>query len=324
MPADLAEGEWNLAYDANGLDAGADLVFGTVRTGRYLLDPYEIRYADPDVGDTPMPRTDAIRLGQDYRAPATITFELGVDTVGAAATPAGRHAHNLNALSAMGQAWDAEALRRQFGAAAVLRTVQGGRARRFYGRPRKWDPAASRLTRQGYTPVTATFACVDATAYDDVEQSTRIDIQPPMHRGLVGPLRAPLTMTAASAGIPRSGIEVGGTKPAWPLITFTGPITQPSCTLVEQTVGGRRIPGWTVSLDVSLGPDQSVTIDPRPWACTVLRNDGASLAGKLTWDSPRLQNLRMPPGRQNLNLRGADDTGTASMVVSWRDAYSYL
>ncbi|GGW95305.1 hypothetical protein [Streptomyces noursei] len=311
----LAEGEWNLSYGSNGIHPGANFTFGSIRSGYYLLEPYEIAHGETDTGDTPLPRADGIRFGQDYRSAATITFEIGVDAVDDATTQRARHGANLNRLSVMGQAWDAEALRRRFATPAVLSTVQGGRGRRFYGRPRKWAPAGSKLTRQGYTPVVATFACQDATAYDEVEQRTRVDIAPPPHRGLVGPLTTPLTMTGESSGKVAGVVMVGGTRPTWPLITIYGPITQPVCEVV-----GR----WKVSLDLTLGEGEQIVIDPRPWARTVLRNGSASVAGSLYRGSPRLEEMRLPIGRQDFVLRGTDLTGTAYMTIAWRDAYAYL
>lgn len=319
-----AEGEWNLTYGAEGLHPAVDFTFGTVKSGFYLLEPYEITYADSDVGDTPMPRTDTMRLGQDWRAPATVTFEVGVDTVSGASTPTLRHEKNLNALSTMAQAWDAEGLRRRFAVPAVLHTTQGGRARRFYGRPRKWAAAGSRLTRQGYTPVIATFACVDSTAYDDVEQKVAVALQSPPHRGLKGPLKDPITMAGAGVGTIQGSLLVGGTKPAWPVITIRGPISRPRVELVDRVVDGRAVPGWAAELDLVLGENESVVIDTRPWARTILRTGGASVAGALTWGSPLLENMRLPVGPQIVVLRGTDETGQATMTVAWRDAYSYL
>lgn len=311
----LREGEWNLSYPSNGIHPGADFTFGTIASGYYLLEPYEITYAEPDVGDAAMPRRDGVRLGQDYRSTATITFEVGVDTVDDAATLIGRQAANLGAVSAMAQAWDAEAVRRRFGTPAALRTVQGGRARRFYGRPRKFAPAASKFTRQGYTPVVATFLSTDGVAYDDVEQTLTVAINPPPHRGLKSPLTTPLRMTGAGATKVPGEAVIGGTKPTWPVITFYGPISKPACEVVGK---------WKVQLDLNLGPTDRVTIDTRPWALTVLRNGSASVAGQLTRSSPLLADMRLPPGRHDFILRGADATGLSYMTVTWRDAYAYL
>lgn len=309
------EGEWNLSYSANGVFPGANFTFGTIASGYYLLEPYEITYADNDAGDVPMPQEDGARFGQDYRGQATITFEVGVDTVDDAATQLARHGANLGAVSTMVQAWDAEAVRRRFATPAMLRTTQGGRARCFFGRPRKIAPAGSKLTRQGYTPVVATFVCVDATAYDDVEQYARVDLVPPSHHGLVGPLTTPLQMTRESEGRVSGDVTIGGTKPTWPVITIYGPIANPVCEVV-----GR----WKAALDITLGVGERVVIDTRPWARTVLRNGSASVAGLLTRGTPRLKDMRLPKGRQDFVLRGTDATGTAYMTVAWRDAYAYL
>jgi hypothetical protein len=310
----LAEGEWSLSYGSNGVHSGATFTFGSVGSGYYLLEPYEIVYGDSDTGDTPLPRADGIRFGQDFRAAATITFEVGVDAVDDAPTLLARHGANLSRLSAMAQAWDAEAVRKRFATPAVLSTVQGSRARRFYGRPRKWAPAASKLTRQGYTPVVCTFACLEDTAYDDREQIVRVDLVPPPHRGLIGPLTTPLTMTGESSSKVAGDVIVGGTKATWPVITIYGPISQPVCEVVGQ---------WKASLNLSLGMGERVVIDPRPWARTVLRG-GASVAGLLYRGTPRLEDMRLPVGRRDFVLRGTDDTGSAYMTVAWRDAYAYL
>ncbi|WP_433860140.1 hypothetical protein [Streptomyces kronopolitis] len=313
----LAEGEWNLSYSSNGIYPAANFTFGTFSSGYYLLDPtpYEITYEDVDSGDTPNPRRDGVRLGQDFRGKATINFEIGVDTVDASPTRLGRHGANLDALSALEQAWDAQAVRRRFGTPAVLRTTQGGRARRFYGRPRKAAPAPNRLTRQGYTAVVANFVSVDGIAYDDVEQVATVTMNPAPHRGLKGPLTTPLKMTGQGATKVPGEFLVRGTRPTPAVITIYGPVTKPSCELVGK---------WTVGLDLTLAVGERVIIDSRSWALTVLRNGSASVAGNLTRASPKLPELLLPTGRQDLVLRGSDVTGMSYMTVAWRDAYAYL
>ncbi|NGO67887.1 hypothetical protein [Streptomyces boncukensis] len=310
----LREGQWNLSYDADGIHPGADFTFGTLADGAYLIEPYEIARGDTEAGDAAMPRGDGIRLGQDWRAASTITLEVGVDAVDDASTAAGRHNATLERVSHMAQAWDAEAVRRRWATPAVLRTVQGGRARRFYGRPRKFDPVASKLTRQGYTPVLATFVCIDGVAYDDTEQTLRVDIAPPPHQGLVGPLTTPLSMTGPGSSLIAGEAVIGGTRPTWPVITIYGPVRKPGVRVVDR---------WEAHLNLTLKAGEAVTIDPRPWARTVLR-DGASVAGLLYRSSPRLDEMRLPPGRRDCVLTGTDPTSTSYMTIAWRDAYAYL
>ncbi|MFM9634499.1 MULTISPECIES: hypothetical protein [Streptomyces] len=312
----LAEGGWNLTYGANGVHPGADFTFGTIASGYYLLEPPEITYADVDAGDTPMPREDGARLGEDFRGQATVTFEVGVDTVDDAPNRVGRHGANLDAVSVMGQAWDGKAVRKRFAVPASLRTTQGGRARRFFGRPRKFAPAASNLTRQGYTPVVCNFVCVDSTAYDDTEQVLPVHFNPAPHRGLSGPLAEPLSMAGEGATKVPGEALIGGKSPTWPVIRIYGPISNPACEVVGS---------WKLAFSgLVLAAGQSVTIDPRPWARTVLRNSGASAAGAITRGSPRLQDLLLPVGRHDFILRGTDPTGTSYMTIAWRDAYPYL
>ncbi|MFB6525257.1 hypothetical protein [Streptomyces sp. NPDC056399] len=310
-----AEGEWTLSYGGNGIMPGATLTFGSFRSGYYLLDEVDIAYGDIDAGDVPMPRQDGVRFGLDYRPGATLTFEIGVDAVDRASTRLGRHGAVLDCVSLLAQAWDAEAVRSRFATPAVLSTTQGGRSRRFFGRPRKFAPAVSRLTRQGYTPVVASFVSVDGIAYDDVEQVARVDLNPAPHRGLAGPLTTPLTMTGTASSRAPGEIVLGGNRPTWPVITIRGPISQP----VVEVIGR-----WKLGLNLALGAGEYVVIDPRPWARTALRNGGASVAGAITRGSPLMPQMRLPPGRLDIVLRGGDATGTAHMTVAWRNAFSYM
>ncbi|WP_328491178.1 hypothetical protein [Streptomyces zaomyceticus] len=325
----LAEGEWNLWHGSYGMFAGTDFTFGTVRTGCYLIEPYEITLGDSDVGDMALPRNDGLRFGRDRRAANKITFELGVDSVGSGSTRLARHAANLSKLSQFAQAWDAEALRLRYGHSAVLSTTQGGRSRRFYGRPRRWAAAGSRLTRQGYTPVVAEFQAVDDTAYDDVEQVERVPLRWAVKPGGIrGPVIGPIW----NGGIrnpgywPSPGPTPGwppvhlpghvvnrGTKPTWPVITIYGQITNPVVKL-----SGR----WTVTLDLAIKAGEAVTIDTRPWIATVTKGS-ASVAGLIRRGSPRLDQMRMPPGNCVFDLDGVG-APNAYMNVAWRDAYSYL
>ncbi|MBB4902505.1 hypothetical protein [Streptomyces griseomycini] len=285
-----------------------------MRSGYYLLDDVEIKDADVTNGDTPLPREDGLRHGQDFTTGATITFEVGVDTVDAGGTLLARHGANLDAVSVMKQAWDAKAIRDVMATPAVLSTMQGGRARRWYGRPRKCEKAASKLTRQGYTPMVANFAASHTGSFDDIEQSVRVDMAPPPHRGIKGPLKAPLMMVGESAARAPGEIVVRGNRPTWPVITIVGPIAQPACELV-----GR----WKVQLNLTLAAGERVVIDPRPWVRTVKRGS-ASVAGLITRGSPFLEHLLIPTGRQDFVLRGTDATATAYMTVAWRDAYAYM
>ena len=132
--------------------------------------------------------------------------------------------------------------------------------------------------------------------------------------GMSEPLSEPLSTIGGGA---RSGVidVVGGTAPAPFIATIHGPMTNP-------WIAG---PGWRFDFLTTLAYDQTLTVDTRPWAKTVLRNDGASLAGTLTRASTALSDARLLPGGGAwLTFGGIDGTGTATCSVSWRPTYRSL
>ncbi|MFJ5143065.1 hypothetical protein [Streptomyces sp. NPDC088707] len=321
-----AEGEWRLWYPSYRWHPGADFTFGTFRTGCYLTAPYEINLGSREAGDMVLPRGDGILFGRDYRSASTITFELAVDGVGASSTQHGRHASGLGRLSAFARAWDAESLRARYGHSAVLSTTQGGRRRRFYGRPRKWAAAGSRLTRQGLTPVVAEFQCVDDTAYDDVEQIERVPliwasaVKPGgFGPGLSSPIGAgfpkPPPIGPVNPVDPPGVVYNAGNKATWPIITIHGPILNPSVVLKGW---------WTATFDISLARGQKLVIETRPWIATVTRGS-ASVAGLMRRGSPRLDEMVLPPGRQTFELKYTGVPNIyAYMTIQWRDAFAHI
>ncbi|MFJ3793559.1 hypothetical protein [Kitasatospora sp. NPDC090091] len=324
MP-DLREGQWQLTYDGDGTRPGAALTFGTLSTSIYLLSEPAVDYAEGTTGDAPLPLEDGVRFGQDTTATQTISFELAVDTVAAAATPAGRHTANLGAVDNLLATWDAAAIRRRMGAVATLRTMQGGRIRRTYGRPRHIAPANSRFTRQGSTSMVATFVGTDTLWFDDLEESTTPTAAPAPIRGLKAPLTAALSQRVPAPPQPPGAMAVAGTVPTWPVITIFGPGRNPALTFLGpgRTPWGDLAQRMTVGLDLILGDGEWVTIDPRPWARTVLRNGTASVAGALTRSSPRMQDMVLPPGLQHVRYSVTDDTGTSRATVAWRPAHRF-
>jgi hypothetical protein len=53
----------------------------------------------------------------------------------------------------------------------------------------------------------------------------------------------------------------------------------------------------------------------------VLRNDGANLAGSLTWETPPMRRMKLDPGVYDVSMSGVDATGTSWCSVTWRSAY---
>ncbi|WP_159795639.1 phage distal tail protein [Puerhibacterium puerhi] len=190
-----------------------------------------------------------------------------------------------------------------------LRYYIAGRWRRVWGRPRRLTvPTADPLVTRGRAEVTAEFQLTEAIHFDDTSQSAQVFGIPPSTGGIVAPLVSPLTTTKTS-DIAYRFITVGGDIPAPIKVTFTGHATNPWA----------RIGGKMVRLNGSIAAGQSVTVDSR--AMTVLRNDGASVAGMLN-RTTRLADLRLAPGTHEIQFGGG--SGEASVTVAWSDAWRTL
>jgi hypothetical protein len=189
-----------------------------------------------------------------------------------------------------------------------LRYLLAGRWRRVYGRPQRVvAPSTDVLVQQGRADVPATFQLTEALHFDDAEQSVSLTSIPPTVGGLVAPIVAPIT-TAKNSEVAADSITVGGDTETPLRVVFRGPITDP-----WMTVGGIRI-----ALSGRIAAGQTVTVDAR--ARTVLRQDGASVAGMLS-RTARMGQLRLPPGAHAVRYGG---TGTARATVAWRNAWRTL
>jgi hypothetical protein len=107
--------------------------------------------------------------------------------------------------------------------------------------------------------------------------------------------------TANAAAVP-------GSRRAWPVITFTGPVTNPQLTYPAT--------GQYMRLQTALPAGVTAAIDTRPWQRTILRSDGASIAGTLRGNA--LRDMALQPGITPVRFSGQDSTGTARCTVAWR------
>ncbi|MEV8344542.1 hypothetical protein [Streptomyces niveus] len=339
----MRDGEWYLGYYTYDHFPGAALHFGPEDTGIYCLTEPTVAFADPEVADAALPGEDGVRLGRDYQRSAAVTFELGVDTVD---TPAYRHARqptaagrrvgdfeassgwasrgkwqdNLDGVDMLRQVWRADSIRLKPSRIAWLVHRTGGRTRRLYGRPRKFDVAHSRLTRQGYTPIAATFTAIDDRFYSETERSEEMWVHDLLAH-LPRPGRPGGTPRPPSTR-PRAMLLNEGSVATYPVIQIEGPAKNP---LVE--VGGL----WTVQLSLTLSQWESVTIDPRPWRRTVTRTSAtgaeSSVADRLTRASPRLADMVLPPGLWPVRISHTKLSPTSTVgprvKVLWRSAYTW-
>lgn len=285
--------DWHLTY------GNTDFAFGTVDS-KFVFPqsaPPEISAADIKNDDTDTPRGDGLLFGRDFRGGQTITINAEV----VADTEVG----SLTLLQRFANAWRADSVRDTPGAMAQLTSHTG---RTVFGRPRRFQQKLD-LLPFGVTAVACDFAAVDDLWYGP-PQVAEVRLAPAPGGGLVAPLAAPLSTTSSSDR--SQSFTVGGLMPIWPTITISGPITSPSI----EVVGQFRMDFVGLNLSAS----ETLTIDTRPWARTVMRN-GASVAGRRDPRTSRLSEASVPPGTHELALRGTSATGTPRALVTWRDAF---
>lgn len=302
----MLERQWLLEYPGVSFAwGGRDPVNNPFRLPRGVFNSAAPAWGEAAVTteDADRPRDDGVLFGQDWRGGMTATFELGM------AGTTEMHARQLQAEAQ--RAWRGDSIRGVPGAVAALTTQVGGQLRTVYGRPRKFTPGPV-VPQTCRASATATFDCVTDVWYGP-EQTVRIDL-PTAPAG--GGLTFPFTWPAVFAGSAEAGggVTVAGTLPSPVVAELYGPISNPAL----------RMTGlWTLPLTTSIPAGQMVTLDSRPWRQTILRGDGASLAGFLS-RTARLSTAVMPPGSYEAALIGSDPTGTAYALVRWQNAYAGL
>lgn len=302
MPTALRDYQHELMTE----DESISLLFGTDDTGYLTTTHPSIGAATGVLGDQNRFQEDGVAFGEDFEGPKTVTFEIGVLTD----KDPSPHVAGADAMAVFEGVWRRRVFRKDSTAYAVLRSqMVPGRTRRAYGRPRKYSENTGRLTRKGYTPILATFQVSDGRWYDEAEQSVTTPIVPPPDGGFTTPLVTPLTTTAPT--VTPAAMTVGGESATWPVVTFYGPVTDPSVDFGPFKIG----------LRTTIAQGDSITVDTRPWARTVLRNDGAAMGGPLTWETPPLRLCALEPGDYALDYTGTDNTGTSYVEVKWRTAH---
>lgn len=260
----------------------------------------EISATDIRSDDRAYPYGDGAIMGVDYFGGTTLGMSFGIEGVTESEARA-----RYNALRLL---WRGDEVRSTVGAVAELRSDRG---RAALGRPRRMAPSSWRLN---HTPpgldVEADFSAVDDLWYGD-EQSMSATIGYRAVGGFTFPLVFPMTTAPTSD---RSQLfTVDGDAATWGVYEIHGPITSP---LLEIP----RLARYSFT-GLRLAYDQWLTIDTRPWAREVYRNDGAPLGGALDASSTLLASAPIPPGQHEFLLRGTT-TGAPRAVVRWRDAFT--
>lgn len=273
----------------------------------------EISSPEIRTDDIPASRADGMLMGRDYYNGLTITFDINIKTRNL--TDNGETAKALHRH--MAQSWFTEDTtigpsRMTPGEVSELYLSDSDRTLIAYGRPRDYQPTRGR-TRSGWIPVTATFKTITHKFYEAEWQHGSITSAPSSSTGLILPFTFPLSTVATQ--VLDDFLFVDGNTETWLLSRITGPISAPKIEVTNY---------YTIetSSDFSLGANEWLEIDPRPWARKVLKNGTTPVAGKFTATSRRLSMQTLPPGVHRVTLRGTDPTGTARLETSWRNAWS--
>jgi hypothetical protein len=271
------------------LDAGAGsgLVFGygcTIALDEDGFLPAGDDYEDQDQND---PYRGIVRQGRDVRTPQPWGFNLYVDVKDTPEEDGTDESVALEAMSTVRKAWAAP-VSRQANGPCILRYKIAGRVRRIFGRPGKLAISVNNRILGGYIPITTEFRPLSAYTYDDVASTHSL---------------AEGSTFAAT---------IGGELEAWPILTFNGPLTNPSFITDD----------WTLALTCDIADGDSVVVDLRPWSLGVtLTSDGTQVPDYLD-PTIRLSNLSFEPGDLNLSLDA--DSGTGTCDVEWSNTYYSL
>lgn len=290
----LGEQQWELDGVVFGLGTGIE------------VRDFDLGAPDIETGDVTLPGRDGVVFGRDTHGARTLVWELF--------TARSWDATAARALWAeLARAWGNPARAQPRAVIPLRMRLPGGETVVAYGRPRRFA-ADPEMARQGHVEAQAEFVAADSGFYADgdggAERSITLTLVAAAGSGIVWPVTWPIVWGAQ--GERQDAVTNFGDAATWPVITFHGPVAQPS---VEIVATGARF-----RLDATLAHDQSVAVDTRPWARTVTRSDGASLAGALR-GSP-LSEFRLPIGQTVLAYRGTDLSGQSRCVISWRDAYT--
>lgn len=290
--ADLDEDQWDLG----------GVVFG--RGQPVAVEDFDPGDVGARLGDVDVAGGEGVVPGYDYHGGRTLSLTVFTDQVDAASAQTAWR--SLEAL------WRQRDLRYTPRAVVPLRIRLADRPTvRVYGRPRRFTPTSLRSLADGSVGAVATFDAMHTNYYSDTEHTTTLTLVPDLSGGVTVPYTVPFQLSAVDTSADDT-ITNGGGADAWPIITFTGPITQPEIRWVGTAVSMR--------LATTIASGQTVTLDPRPWARSITRSDGASLAGLAR--GSHLEDLALPPGPTTIAFRGQDATGTATCQVSWRDAHT--
>ena len=161
---------------------------------------------------------------------------------------------------------------------------------------------------QGVSRATVQWYATDPRRYAVTEQ-TAVTGAPQPESGLTWPLAWPLYwgQTASTGDV---GVGNDGSAPTHPVITFTGPCTNPT---VTDRASGRRL-----RYGIALAAGDQLVVDTA--AGTVTLNGNASRRHTAAADSSPEELFAFAPGGTQLAFRPDTHDSAARMTVRWRTA----
>ncbi|WP_329047177.1 hypothetical protein [Streptomyces sp. NBC_01422] len=290
-------------YELGGVLMGANTPIQVLETTGLGRPP--VRDNDVD-----QPSMDGVFAGPDYYAARQVQFDAAIRIPG---DPAACH----DMVAALQAAADNPAVRLTGGATMPLRILRPGRpVKLLNGRLRKVDPEYAQVIH-GYVPLDLEFIATDPTWYADEVTTTEIPLGWLTGGGFAAPVVAPIYVQSGTVAADRPGWATNaGTGDAWPIIRITGPVATVTITHAET---GRQLSFPTLNLSAG----QWIEIDTRPGHRTVTRENGGNASALLS-PSSRIDLFSLPPGQSEMRWTGFDNTNTARMRLTWRDAYTAL
>lgn len=287
----MVAADWQ--FQLGGLTFGAETPYRISELGH---EKPEVRTQDTD-----LPGQDGIRMGRDYMGGTVLSISLGVE--GDSPDQA------LDRVAELRKVWRGDPARNDPGAVQKLVYRRPGAPdRAVYGRPRRFTPATMVNAAVGWVPLELDFQAVDDLFYTDVTQSITLTLPETDDEAIVPPFTPPAT---PSPYVDVQGtVTNGGDAPAWPVVTFTGPVTNPSF-----WYPGR---GLELAVLADIPQGQTVTVDTRPWARSVTGAGAGQARGA------RMVDMALPVGQVDVAFSGHDLTATAEMTFEWRDAWTSL
>lgn len=297
----LSTGQYSI-----GVSGGPAFTYGG-RSGSYANN-IQVATTQTDSGNLAV--QDQAVVGHDGMLFGIDTMEGMAVTQSGQVNMPGQGAAAMDMYGTLAANWNDPAIRLANSKIVVLRAFYPGSAvvRRCYGRGRKIVPVMG-LVNQGLVPWTAMFQAADGIWYSDVDNGVTLTKTASRRGGVPPPWGAPMLLAPASDATLNS-VNNTGPQPTWPVITFTGNISNPGITYIDTPV--------SIGYRGSIGISDTLVIDTRPWARTALLN-GVSVAGRLTGDP--MISLQLQPGTTRISFTGQDYAGSSTVTVRWRSAF---